>query len=34
MLTREKPAPDSDLKLFRDHILEWMNEIKAGKRSR
>lgn len=34
MLTREKPAPDSDLKLFRNHILEWMNEIKAGKRSR
>lgn len=34
MLTREKPAPDSDLKLFRDHILEWMNEIKSGKRSR
>ena len=34
MLTREKPAPDSDLKLFRDHILEWRNEIKAGKRSR
>ncbi len=34
MLTREKPAPGSDLKLFRDHILEWMNEIKAGKRSR
>ena len=34
MLTREKPAPDSDLKLFRDHILEWMNDIKAGKRSR
>ncbi|HJD14134.1 MAG TPA: LysR family transcriptional regulator [Candidatus Ruminococcus avistercoris] len=34
MLTREKPAPNSDLKLFRDHILEWMNEIKAGKRSR
>ncbi|MGI6011141.1 MAG: LysR family transcriptional regulator [Ruminococcus sp.] len=34
MLTREKPAQDSDVMLFQNHILEWLNDIKSGKKSR
>lgn len=34
MLTREKPAPDSDIQLFCNHILEWMKDINSGRKTR